>query len=383
MTPEVAVGLSEHPVPAQATGDALGAVLDRMGTDADLVIVTVTGNHAGALDDVARAAQRVLRPRTTIGAASSGVLGGHREVDGAPGVAICALRCGAVTPVRLRAARMESGWTVGGMPAAATEGERVLLLLADPHSFPAEGLLGHLADAAPGLRVVGGLTAGARGRGGARLVLDGEEHTTGAVGVLLDPEADVTPLVSQGCRPIGDPFVVTRADGRHLLELGGRPAVERLRELLEDLEPSDRMLATSGLQIGIVLDEGRATFGQGDFLVRPVHAVDSGTAVVSLGDAVEVGRTVQFQLRDAAAASADLHSLLSDREAEGALVFTCTGRGTRLFGRADHDAEVVAESLGTREVAGMFCVGEVGPVGGRSLVHSASVAMALFGADRA
>jgi small ligand-binding sensory domain FIST len=375
----VAVGLSEHPVPAQATGDALGAVLDEMGTEADLVWVFVTGNHAGALDDVTRAAARVLKPRTLVGAASSGVVGGRREVEDAPGIVVCAMRCGAVTPVRLRAARMEKGWSVGGMPTAGAEGHRTLLLVADPHTFPADGLLDHLAGNAPGLVVVGGLVAGVLGRGGARLVLDGEEHTHGAVGVLLDPECDVTPVVSQGCRPIGDPYVVTNADGRHILGLAGRPAIERLRELLEDLDPADRLLATSGLRIGMVLDEGRATFDQGDFLVRPVSGVDMATGVVSIGERVEVGRTVQFQLRDSQAASADLRRALDERRADGALVFTCASRGSRLFGRPDHDAEVSVESLGTRAVGGMFSAGEMGPVGDRSLVHSASMSMALFG----
>lgn len=383
MTAPVAVGLSEHPVPAQATGDALGAVLDEMGTEADLVWVFVTGNHAGALDDVTRAASQVLKPRTLVGAASSGVIGGRREVEDAPGVVVCAIRCGAVTPVRLRAARMERGWSVGGMPASGTEGDRTLLLVADPHTFPADGLLAHLGDHASGLTVVGGLVSGVLGRGGARLVLDGEEHTHGAVGVLLDPAADVTPIVSQGCRPIGDPYVVTESDGRHLLGLGGRPAIERLREILEDLDPPDRLLATTGLRIGVVLDEGLVTFDQGDFLVRPVSGVDLATGVVSIGDSVEVGRTVQFQLSDSQAASADLQRALAGHRADGALSFTCATRGARLFGRSDHDAEVSVEALGTRAVGGMFSAGELGPVGGRSLVHSSSVAMALFGARAA
>lgn len=374
-----AAGLSEHPVPAHAAGDALGAVLDELGTEPDLVSVFVTGNHSGALDDIARAANQILRPRALVGVATSGVVGGGREVEEQPGVAVFAARCGGLTPVRLRAARMESGWNVSGLPETAAVGERTLVLLADPHSFPADGLLSHLARHAPDLRVVGGLTSGALGPGGARLVVDGEEHTDGAVGLLLGPDAPVATVVSQGCRPIGEPFVVTAADGRHLMELGGRPAMERLRELLEDLDPADRLLATRGLQLGFVIDEGRATFGQGDFLVRPVTSVDAGSGAVSVGDEVVVGRTVQFQLRDAAAASDDLQAALAGVEADGALVFTCTGRGRRLFGRVDHDADTIAQALGTRAAAGMFSAGEFGPVAGRSLVHSSSVSLALFG----
>jgi small ligand-binding sensory domain FIST len=270
-------------------------------------------------------------------------------------------------------------WKVSGLPRAATESERTMLLVGDPHSFPVDGILTHLGREAPGLSVVGGLVAGARGPSAARLVVDGQEHTNGAVGVLLGPDADVSCVVSQGSRPLGEPFVVTRADGRHLLELGGRRCVDRLRDVVEALSPDDRRLATRGLQIGIVVDEGRATFGAGDFLARPVLGVDASTGAVTVGAEVAVGRTVQFLLRDAAAASADLRASLDGIEADGALAFTCTGRGRRLFGRPDHDADLVASSLGVREVAGMFASGELGPVGGRSLVHSSSVSLALFG----
>jgi small ligand-binding sensory domain FIST len=374
-----AAGLSEHPVPAHAAGDAFGAVLDQLGPEPDLVSVFVTGNHAGALDDITRAATQILRPRALVGVAASGVLGGGREVEEQPGVAVFAARCGGLTPVRLRAARMESGWNVSGLPRSAADGERTLVLLADPHSFPADSFLEHLARHAPGLRVVGGLTSGALGPGGARLVVDGQEHTEGAVGLLLGPDAPVVTVVSQGCRPIGAPFVVTGADGRHLLELGGRPAIDRLRDILEDLDPADRLLATRSLQVGFVIDEAQATFGRGDFMVRPVMSVDARSGSVTVADDVAVGRTVQFQLRDKEAAADDLRDALSGIRADGALVFTCTGRGRRLFDRPDHDAETIAELLGTRAAAGMFSAGEFGPVAGRSVVHSSSVSLALFG----
>jgi small ligand-binding sensory domain FIST len=91
-----------------------------------------------------------------------------------------------------------------------------------------------------------------------------------------------------------------------------------------------------------------------------------------------VGSTVQFQVRDAASADQDLHALLSGRAARGALVFTCNGRGRRLFGTPDHDAIVVGDLLGTSAVAGMFCAGELGPVGGRNAAHGFTASIAIF-----
>ncbi|MBA3303569.1 MAG: FIST C-terminal domain-containing protein, partial [Acidimicrobiia bacterium] len=97
-----------------------------------------------------------------------------------------------------------------------------------------------------------------------------------------------------------------------------------------------------------------------------------------VGDDVEVGATVQLQVRDAASADADLRSLLAPCDADGALLFTCNGRGTHLFGEPDHDAAAVADVLADPPLAGMSCAGEVGPVGTRSFLHGFTASMLLF-----
>jgi small ligand-binding sensory domain FIST len=53
-------------------------------------------------------------------------------------------------------------------------------------------------------------------------------------------------------------------------------------------------------------------------------------------------------------------------------------RGTHLFGRADHDASLVARSLGPLAFAGFFGNGEFGPVGARNFIHGYSATLALF-----
>jgi small ligand-binding sensory domain FIST len=59
-------------------------------------------------------------------------------------------------------------------------------------------------------------------------------------------------------------------------------------------------------------------------------------------------------------------------------VFTCNGRGTRLFGAPGHDAEAIDAVVRSGAVAGMFCAGEIGPVGGRSFVHGFTASVVLF-----
>jgi small ligand-binding sensory domain FIST len=189
------------------------------------------------------------------------------------------------------------------------------------------------------------------------------------------------PLVSQGCRPFGRPLVVTRSDGNLIYELAGKPALERLvAQASSDLSEDEvATLAEGGLQVGRVMDEHREHFGRGDFLIRGVLGTDRRTGAVAVGDVVPVGVTVQFQLRDARTADEDLYERLAGRTAEAALLFTCTGRGTRLFGDPDHDAATVAELLGPIPVAGCFAAGEIGPVSGRNYVHGFTASLALFG----
>ena len=206
---------------------------------------------------------------------------------------------------------------------------------------------------------------------------DHDVRSDGAVLVVLRG-VEVDTVVSQGCRPIGDPMIVTAGEGRIARELAGRPALERVQDVLRSLSPDDLQLAQRGLHVGRVVDESKVRFERGDFLVRTVLGADSSNGAVAFGDEIEVGATVQLHVRDAASADEDLRHLMAGRAADGALVFTCNGRGTHLFGVPDHDAIVVNDALGSVPIAGMSCAGEVGPVGGRSYMHGFTASIALF-----
>jgi small ligand-binding sensory domain FIST len=200
------------------------------------------------------------------------------------------------------------------------------------------------------------------------------------VGAWLGPGVKIDTVVSQGCRPIGNPYVVTRAERNVIYELAGRPALERLLEMASSgsIPEGDVALVNQGLHLGQVIDEHRDRFERGDFLVRNVLGADRENGAIAVGDVVEVGRTVQFHVRDAGTADEDLRLALGGRgEAAGALLFTCNGRGQRLFGEPDHDAGVFDEQVGA-PVAGFFAAGEFGPVGGRTFVHGFTASLALF-----
>jgi small ligand-binding sensory domain FIST len=377
---DFAAALSEHPLATQAVGETVGSILEQLDGPPDLVTVFATNDHTGMMEDITRAVRSLLNPRVLLGSTASSILGGAQEVENSPGLAVFAARLG----VELEAVRLEAFPGADGEILVAGgqglgQGEGTLLLLADPFSFPVDEVVGQLNDATPDLVVIGGMASAAQQAAGNVLALDDERFSDGAVGVLLPPEVAVTSLVSQGCRPIGRPLVVTRAERNVIYELGGQPALERLMSQISELDGETRTKAARGLHIGLVIDERKDQFGAGDFLIRGVLGADRSAGAVAIGDQVEVGTTVQFQIRDADSADQELRSLLSGVSARAALVFTCNGRGTQLFGAPHHDAALLADHLPTAPIAGMFCAGEVGPVGGRTMVHGFTASVALFG----
>ena len=184
--------------------------------------------------------------------------------------------------------------------------------------------------------------------------------------------------VSQGCRPVGRPFVVTKSEQNVVYELAGQPALERLQELVALSSDDERELMARGLHLGLVVDEHKAEFERGDFVVRNVMGADRQSGAIAVGAVCDVGATVQFHVRDAATADEDLRALVGGHDAEAALLFTCNGRGTRLFGTPDHDAGVVSDAFDGAPLAGFFCAGELGPIGGRNFLHGFTASVVLF-----
>jgi small ligand-binding sensory domain FIST len=381
-----ASALSEHPDPAEATGEVIGAVLEQLGTEPDVAAVFASPQHRDTFGEMAAAISRMLRPGVLVGTTAVAVLGGSREVEDAPAIGLWAGRLAAhPRPVRLHATRTASGITLQGLSVSTFEPGDALLLLADPFSLPVDAIIDALAELEMpeasetlSVPVVGGMASAANMPGGNRLVLDDEVMSSGGVGVVLPGGVATRTVVSQGCRPIGDPMIVTRAEGNLVMEIAGRPALDRLDDLVRAADAEERSLLASGLQIGIAIDEHRATFERGDFLVRGIVGADRLQRALAVGDRVEVGTTVQFQVRDAVAADEDLRAMLADATGDAALVFTCNGRGQRLFGEPDHDARVVHDTLGSPALAGMFCAGEFGPIGGRSFVHGFTASILVF-----
>ncbi len=380
MTARYGAAGSTHPEPAEAIGAVIGDVIEQIGSHPSAAVLFVSDAHVDSFADMVDTVWRTLQPATMAGASAASIVAGPTEIEGTAAVSLWAGHLAGgrpVLPVRLEAVSTPDGTAVIGMPDEAVDGDHTLILVADPFTFPADALIGAAAEQYPGLRIIGGL-ASAGGPGSNRLGLDGATHRDGAVGVLLPKGVGRRFLVSQGCRPVGDPYIVTASEGNVVHELGGRPAFVRLADLVRVAAPGERKLLSQGLHIGMVIDERKATFGHNDFLIRSVLGADRATGSVAIGAAAPVGSTLQYHVRDASTADTDLRAMLRTAEGASALLFTCNGRGVRLFGEPHHDAALVFEAIGGGAVAGMFCSGEMGPVAGRNHLHGFTASVVLF-----
>jgi small ligand-binding sensory domain FIST len=232
--------------------------------------------------------------------------------------------------------------------------------------------------------VVGGMASGGMGPGANQLFLGSRALTSGAVAVLIHGAVRIRSIVSQGCRPIGDHYVVTQANRNVIQELGGKPPLAHLQEFFPKLSAADQMRIQQGLFVGRVINEYKDRFERGDFLVRNVIGADPGSGAIGIGDLIRAGQTVQFHVRDAQSADEDLRQLMATARSgrasspRGALLFTCNGRGTRLFLHPNHDAGVIREYCGDIPTAGFFAQGELGPIGGRNFIHGFTASVVLF-----
>ncbi len=382
-----AQALSLHPDPAEATGEVVGAVLERLGRDEhggddrppDLAVLFCSPHHRDHLDDIAAAVRALMRPGVLVGATAVAVVGGDREVEDDPALTLWAARLPvAPRPLRLVATETATGVALSGLSGTTFAGGDALLLVADPFSLPVDAIVAALGGLDPPVPVIGGLASASGRPGGNRLVLDGEVTDEGGVGVVLPAGTATEIVVSQGCQPVGRPMIVTRAEGNLLVELAGQPALARLEDTVARASPEERARLAAGLHVGIAVDEHRETFGPGDFLVRNVVGADREVGALAVAERVPVGTTVQFHVRDADAADEDLRAALAGGDRDAALVFTCNGRGRHLFGEPDHDARLVQAAVGDGAVAGMFCAGELGPVGGRSHLHGFTASILFF-----
>lgn len=384
-----AVAISDHLDSRTAAMEVAERVQETLNGPCDLAMLFGSFHHCAAFAEAAATIRSTIKPRVLLGCTGESVLGEDRELDGRSGLTAIGFRMPGVDlhmwdhapdrPMPLNNTQ-KMAQHIGAGPD-----HRVSIILADPFTCRMKEIMAAMNDCrgeGVSVPIVGGLASAAAQPGRNVLILNESARPSGAVGVTISGDVDVDFILSQGCRPIGKPFVITKAKDNAILELGGRRTIDVIQEMLSELPEEEKKLLSGGLLIGLVINEQKTRFGRGDFLVRNVLGVNQELGSILAGDRFKMGRTVQLHVRDAKTASEDLSLLLDAHELGekpfGGLLFSCNGRGARLFGQPGHDLTMIHKRLGDVPMAGFFAGGEIGPVGDRSYVHGHTASVALF-----
>jgi len=367
--------------------DTAAAVLNRLGEHADVAFVFVNAALAPRAESLAANLKRAIGARVMVGCTGEGVIGPAHEIENQPALALVAAQMPGVEIEPFAIAKRDL-MKLALNPASLGEyyhppfRTQFVVLLADPFSAPMDGVLKAFNQEMEGVPIIGGMASGARQPGETVLFVNSDAIREGIVGVSFAGDIAVDVIVSQGCRPIGPVFEVTEATYNVIDSLGGQSPMTRIQALVDDLDEEDRDLLQNGLFIGRAIDSKKESLGRGDFLVRGVMGVDSNSGAIAIGDNVSAGERVQFHLRDARTAREDLEMMLSPHalfeSPSGALLFSCNGRGTHLYDEPDGDISAITSCFRGLDVAGFFCAGEIGPIGGKNFLHGHTASLALI-----
>jgi len=325
-----------------------------------------------------------------VGCTSSSLISGNRELEDAEGLVLglFALPGAELRAFRFRQEQIEAASSPAywhhetGLGPDQTNG---WLVFADPYHLDAEAWLKSWNEAYAPLPVLGGLASGSRDEAGTQVYLNGEVFNEGGVALSVGGEVSLKGVISQGCTPIGQTWTITRAERNLIHEIGNRPAYEVLAETFNGLPQEEQAKTRGNLFVGLVVNEYLEDYQQGDFLIRNLLGADPRSGTLAVGAFPRPGQTLQFQRRDAEAATEDLDALLvaarqqlSRTQIYGGCLCSCNGRGSHLFNMPNHDADLIQNRLGPFGLAGFFCNGEIGPVGDRNYLHGYTASLALF-----
>lgn len=259
------------------------------------------------------------------------------------------------------------------------------IIFSDPMNISLSQFLEGANLAYPGAAVVGGLASAGNQPKTSCLLFDGHLFTEGLAGVFLTGNIRIETIVAQGCRPIGENYIITNADENIVYELAGRPFYEVLEEVLSGASKADQKLAEDAVFLGIAMNEYKHRMRLGDYVIRLLMGIDEESGAGIITDAVDQGQTVKFHVRDRNAAEQELKGLLQSHKdellkmnPEGALIVSCSARGIDLFGTLGHDIRLIREAIGDIPLAGFFGAGEIAPTAGKNFLHGLTTVLALF-----
>ena len=367
-----------------------GILMEMSPEKVDLLLLFVSPQYSDQFELIPGYLLEIFPNARLIGCSAAGVIGDGQEIEHERALSLTAAELPGVDldPMFIDTMDLPDGddspdaWM--NFFKTPPEVDPHFIVLADPFTCRSEKLLEGLDYCYPNGVKIGGLASGAGRMNENVLFMDHTIYYQGCVVLSMSGNIKLDTLVAQGCRPIGEMLAVTKSEDNMVMELDGEPPLTYIRNLAATLSSKDQELIKNSLFIGIEKDFFTDDPGYGDFLIRNIIGVNTDDEALVLNAEVERGQMVQFYLRDQSTSSEDLNTILSDYSAsddythvQGALLFSCLGRGSTLYGEPNHDSNMFLEKMGL-PVSGFFCSGEIGPIGQTTYLHGYTSAFAMI-----
>jgi small ligand-binding sensory domain FIST len=277
------------------------------------------------------------------------------------------------------------GASFGDFLAKTDEKNSLMILLPDTYQGNPQPLLASMARRA-GFHPVIGAGSSEDGTAGATYQVCGEKVATNAIaGAYISGDFDVQVDITQGCQPIAEPMMITKAEGNLIYEINQRPAMEAFAGLLKGPLREDLRRAVSVIFVGLPANRQENSVAPGQYLVRNIIGVDAGKGIIGIADEVVEGDAMIFAMRDGARAREDLEQMLlrqtaalGSRKPALGIYFNCCARGNSLYGIPGIDSAYIRQALGDIPLVGMFGGYELAPLGRANHLFAYTGVLALI-----
>jgi small ligand-binding sensory domain FIST len=358
---------------------------------ADFAMVFFTADHAAQSSALISALSKIVGTDCIVGSSGAGVLTDEGEIEGSAGVAVCVVSSDTLIarpfifePLRGNEANL--GVSFGDFLAKTQDKNSLMILLPDTYQGNPQPLLTGMARRA-GFHPVIGAGSSENGTTGATYQLCGDKLATNSVaGAYLSGDFTLRIDITQGCQPITEPMMITKAEGNLIYEINQRPALEVFARLLKGPLAEDIRRAVSVIFVGLPANRQENSVADGQYLVRNIIGLDAEKGILGVADEVTEGDAVIFTMRDGERAREDLGQMLrrqsealGDRKPAFGIYFNCCARGNSLYGIPGIDSAYIRQALGDVPLIGMFGGYELAPLGRANHLFAYTGVLALIG----
>ena len=387
----VGVGQSSNPSGERAAEEATAKAMAQAGSaQADCVLVFFTVDHVRDCGKLLSVIRRLAGTERIVGCSGAGILTDEGEIEGSGGLAVLVLASDSIEsrpflfhPVRDRDG--EAGAEISRIITGVTAENSLLVLLPDGTNGRPRPLFDRIEEEVGFLPIVGAGSSES-GAQGATFQVCGERVTSNAVaGLWLGGLFESSIGITQGCQPITEPMVITRAEGNFILEIDHRPAFESLAAILKGPLLTDLRRALAFVFIGLPADPRHNSIAAGRYLVRNIVGLDPEKGILAVAEEVFEGEQMVFTLRDPQRAREDLKQMLGRQSKNLAgkrprlgLYFNCCARGTSLYGIPGIDTAYIRQTLGDFPLIGFFGNFELAPLEQRNHLLAYTGVLALI-----